>query len=639
MKIAKKANRYTPADEEDSSINVSTPLHTIASGIRSLGDNIPLISSFSQPTSWFIDSLSKGFKSFGLSNAVDTSTRHSIVPRVTSHQNNIDVNDTVDSFGYYAANKVAHLPGFAGTDVDEMSIQHICSIPAYQGTFALSTSSVPNSLLRWYNCAIDPVEKNIVTPGPINRPCYFPAPFQFVANRFKYWRGSIKYKFYAIKCGFHNGRIMFVFSPNATMSPQSTPSQYGTRYIWDLSQTDTYEITTPYVNSMSWLSVIEAGSPSPSASFGTLAAYCFTPLESAGDAPTSVSILAEISGGPDMRFAVQSNASMQAILIESTDSIDVYVNYRKFKNLPIRGSSNTIQDVHPGSQKMDKKKQQKVQRLIFNARSSDRQKSIVANRDIKQQRIFAEAPVELSMGGYDDSTSGSINQLELDTAGENSLYTTGEEIKSLRQILKRSSILYQGDHTGTGVTSTFSSSTHIPYFPSLSSTSLNVPATRRFLQEDYTFYSSLFWLQRGGVIYRAIPLTSTAARLRAVLDVTPTLSPPIVSNAGYTPTGQSVNQVVSNQSIQGAIDVHVPFYSPTHSNAISHFIWSTTTTVKGNYYGFGNGLIYINSINGTTNVNNFDVYKQVADDFSFGGFIGTVPLLINWLPSTSVPLN
>jgi len=97
--------------------------------------------------------------------------------------------------------------------------------------------------------------------------------------------------------------------------------------------------------------------------------------------------------------------------------------------------------------------------------------------------------------------------------------------------------------------------------------------------------------------------------------------------------------VVSNQSIQGAIDVHVPFYSPTHSNAISHFIWSTTTTVKGNYYGFGNGLIYINSINGTTNVNNFDVYKQVADDFSFGGFIGTVPLLINWLPSTSVPLN
>lgn len=636
MKVAKKANKYTPADQEDSSVNVSKPIATIASGIRSLGDNVPLISSFSQPTAWFLDSLSRGFKSFGLSNAVDTSIRHSFVPRITSHQNNVDVNDTVDSFGYNASNKVAHLPGFAGTDVDEMSIQHICSIPSYYATFELSTLNAPDTYLWNTYCAIKPRIADIITPGPTARPCYFPAPFHFIASRFKFWRGSIKFKFYAIKCGFHNGRVLFTFNPSI-VAASPVNSQYSSRYIWDISQTDTYEITCPFVSTMPWLNT-EFTTADTSNTFGNIWATVFTPLEAAGDAPTTVKILVEISAGPDMSFAVQSPTSLQAILIESTDSSEYFINYRKFKNLPTRDSSK-IQDVHPGSQKMNKTNKNKVQFLKFNAQTKSRQKTIVANRDFKRQSIMTESPVELSMGGYDDSTAGSINQLDLDTAGENSLYTTGEEIKSLRQVLKRSNIVYLGDHTGTGVTSTFVSSTHVPYFPSLSLANLKVPSSRRYFQEDYTYYSALFWLQRGGVIYRAIPLASTAARLRAVYQLDQLISPPIVTNTGFTPLGQSVTQVVSNQSIQGAIDVHVPFYSPTHSKPINHLPWSNSGSFDATWFGFAQGMIHINSINATTNVNNFDVYKQVADDFSFGGFIGTVPLLITWLPSTNVPIN
>lgn len=232
--VTKKANRYTSGDKEDTGGIISTPVSTISKGIRQLGDNIPLISSFSQPTAWFLDSLSRGFASFGLSNTVDTSVRHSVVPRVFSHPYNTDINDTVDSFGYIAGNKISHLSGFAGTDADEMSIQHIASIPSFLRAFTWTTSQAPEfELFAMINGKTDwSVTRTVVTTaGPRVYDNY--APFAYIANRFLFWRGSIKYKFYCVKTNFHTGRIIFSFSP--AYSPAAnvySTSVYNTRYIW-----------------------------------------------------------------------------------------------------------------------------------------------------------------------------------------------------------------------------------------------------------------------------------------------------------------------------------------------------------------------------------------------------------------------
>lgn len=52
------------------------------------------------------------------------------------YSQNCDVLDMSQNFGLSASNEVTTLPGFAGTDVDEMNLNYIAQIPAYYQSFS-----------------------------------------------------------------------------------------------------------------------------------------------------------------------------------------------------------------------------------------------------------------------------------------------------------------------------------------------------------------------------------------------------------------------------------------------------------------------------------------------------------------------
>jgi hypothetical protein len=633
MRVRKKANRFTPSDAEDTGGIISTPIATISSGVRQLGDNIPLISSFSQPAAWFLDSLSKGFASFGLSNPVDTSVRHSVVARTFSHPNNIDVNDTVDSFGYLAGNKVSHLSGFAGTDVDEMSLQHINSIPAFlKATFWTTADAVGAQIMSitigkvgWSSAC------NVNTSAGTRIAKAYP-PFAYVANRFAYFRGSTKYKFYAVKTNFHNGRLLFVFSPNYLDTNNTfAKAHYNTRYIWDISQTPTFEITVPFIHPQSWASY------DTNSNAGSLKMFIFNALDAAPGASTQIEILCEVSAGPDFEVAhANDNIDQQVVLMQSpgVDIDSPFINYSKYKE--IKQSQQVSNPLNQGDKIYGSKKKQPLIKTIHYKNANKKKSLRISNvRDLKYS-IVAQSP-DSAMGGPSDQKDDSINQAQIDSAGFNALFTTGESLKSLRQILKRSNMKYLGLSTNTG-TYVYTVDTHTCFYNRLPTGAAENLTISRDICDDYDYFMGCFGMYRGSMIYRINPHTSAQLRLRTILEpVLTQANPPTISTTAVVWSPRQVNQVSSNSFIQGGLDVHVPFYSPTHSSIMWHGI--PATQVTGNVFDYGHKTIAFCALSPTGNVCSFDVYRQVGDDFSCGGFISTMPVLDSPLPAGALTIT
>lgn len=65
-----------------------------------------------------------------------------------------------------------------------------------------------------------------------------------VTQPFSYWRGSLKYKFSAIRTPFHKGKLLVKWSPGAMADDMSLNTGYSV--IWDLDSTPEIEVVVPY---------------------------------------------------------------------------------------------------------------------------------------------------------------------------------------------------------------------------------------------------------------------------------------------------------------------------------------------------------------------------------------------------------
>jgi len=596
--------KYLQSDKEDSGGIISAPVKTIAGGIRRLGDNIPLISSYTGPTSWFLDSLSKGLATFGLSNPNDTSTRFSRVSRVMSHSNNIDVADTLDSHGMLAANKVAHLDGFAGTNVDEMALQYFCSIPSYVDDINIATTNIEGTRIWLFR--VRPYNPVVASyPGSAgNVEVNWHSPMGYAASTFEYWRGSIVYKFFAAKTTFHNARILFVYQPNPNVFPSYADAHFGTRYIWDLSQTSEFEITIPYVNVVPWSLV--------SREIGWVAAFVLNELEAPANVSSTVDIIVEEHGGPDFELAVPTEALSVPILVNS--GLDAPKNHRKYKNLYISSKDSSDKNSKPTK---------KGDLLTLNKKKKKTQNKISMLRRDKYN-IICQAPLEPSMGGIIESDGGAyINQTECDTAGVDALYTIGEVIRSIRQLLKRTQAVTLDQSLVAAAKTYVGSPCALVY--SLVNATANKSRPQNYLHDYYSYFGGCFGLYRGSMVMRYVTYGNATVRAKSMLYPVSNVWKPHVSAALTAVKVGMTNWIYSSPLVQGALDVHVPFYSPSHSLVNYHFGWATSETADA-HNGFIHNNIEVAFTGSGTGTLACDILRQVGDDFSFGGFIGVLPL-------------
>jgi hypothetical protein len=92
---------------------------------------------------------------------------------------------------------------------DEMSIPHLCNIEALVKRFTWRTSDAPDHELT--RIPVTPfIRATFPSDGKVDTP-----PCAYVASFFKYWRGTMQYRFIVNASAFHRGKLRFRYEPYA----------------------------------------------------------------------------------------------------------------------------------------------------------------------------------------------------------------------------------------------------------------------------------------------------------------------------------------------------------------------------------------------------------------------------------------
>nr|UYL95315.1 MAG: polyprotein [Suizhou Dicis tick virus 1] len=141
------------------------------------------------------------------------------------------------------------------TSGDEMDLLVIAKTPMLMGTINWTDAQTPGTVLKFI-----PVQPTVVTITSEQGNDYVhPTYLAYVSDVFKFWRGSIRYRFEIPATQHHTGRLMVTWIPNDYVNynngnPQSTVlpaptiqqlSQYPCE-VFDLALNKEFEFTVPY---------------------------------------------------------------------------------------------------------------------------------------------------------------------------------------------------------------------------------------------------------------------------------------------------------------------------------------------------------------------------------------------------------
>lgn len=239
------------------------PVSSVATTIQKAADiltTIPLLGPFARATSFAAGAVADIASIFGFSRPIRVND-----PIFTQqgYSGLMSVGIGRDSSRKFNLDPLAEVP-VGGTDLglvehDEMSIRHITSIPGIVGYFTWATSQVYSTSL--FVIPVTPVNCLYFTaPGT----AYMPSPTGHISSLYKYWRGSLVYRFEFISSPMLRGRVQIRYVPQG-VNPNTSPgfSDPVTRKcIVDLSESTTIDILVGWANPTPVLS--------SSKSFGTI---------------------------------------------------------------------------------------------------------------------------------------------------------------------------------------------------------------------------------------------------------------------------------------------------------------------------------------------------------------------------------
>jgi hypothetical protein len=237
-----------PGEAESTAGPVSSVLKSVAN-VATAAKDIPIISAVAGPVSWVANLASKVASAFGYSNPLITSTVTRVNRSLFPYAINCAAEDTALPMGVFADNQVELLPGFAGTDVDEMSFAYIAGVPAFLKRFAWAdTDQADDELFSKLLYMKDFQVARTVATASSTITVYDPIPCNYIANFYRYWRTSFVFTIKFVKTEFHTGRVVFYYCPGSFDTPDATNRHYLYREILDLSISNEFKVVVPWVS-------------------------------------------------------------------------------------------------------------------------------------------------------------------------------------------------------------------------------------------------------------------------------------------------------------------------------------------------------------------------------------------------------
>lgn len=546
---------------------------------------------------------------------------------------NADGADTSHKLGLSAANALATLPGWAGTDEDEMRLDYICSRPNYYNKFTWTTESTADtSLYIQANSPLWTQSLDALAAGNYAQTVSLPLIAK-VASQFGTWRGTMVYTFHVVKTQFHSGRLRVSFRPfsypaGAAASDVQFVNQPGYAYTdeIDLSSGTTFTFEVPFVSVRPWMhcyydaKTAYPGGDIRNSATGIVQLSVINPLVAASTVNSSVDILVFVSM-KDAQFASPVNSSYLPFGIPNVAQIG------RARIVPTKQSSDQMSErselsMLPYAVCMGENVtsvRQLLKRYSYLGRVSPSVLAATATQMGSSGRgfvIFPWAPVTPQNGAIS-------NTLGVQTPKFISTYKTvsGAATTTIAQYVDTYSQFYplyaffRGSMRfkvvvavkGPNYDASLPINVYIHLTNPASAGNMN-PIMSSVVADGAGASSSL-----------------GSGPLQCLFDT------PIATGAGLTKVGFAYQPELGAYKcavipgFEGAIEFEVPFHCTGHMVPTNYGIFDQTSA-RSIFFPFP----IVSIVGSTTSVGvpilskcEFDVYRAVGDDFSFGGLIGS----------------
>lgn len=297
----------------------------VEKGLRVLTDvavacsTVPLLSSIATPASWLLDAMHGTAAWFGWSKPIAAKGIERYVENPYAYMTNVDMTDCSQPMSLKADNHVGVLPGFAGSDLDEMTIDYIKAIPAWTRTFFYNTTDAVGAELWSTDVFPGAFSNTIADSAPNNLVCR--GPMSWLSDYFAYYSGSVNIHIKVVKTEFHSGRLLFVFAPSESLSSATLPAYAAThqgyyhRELFDIRKGNEITINIPFISLMNWRPTTGTG-----ASYGKFYVLVQDKLTAPATVSSVISFNVEVSAGKDMQFSVPKGVGYVPVVPASYQS-------------------------------------------------------------------------------------------------------------------------------------------------------------------------------------------------------------------------------------------------------------------------------------------------------------------------------
>lgn len=525
--------------------------------------DVPVVGNVVKGIKSGVDALHNVASFYGWSKPLNPSETSSFKINPTRFMCNTDGSDMAVNLGLTAQNELEQCPELYRTDVDEMSITYIAKTPNYIDRWNWSKGQAPGTIL-W---------RQIVTPlafwqtsggTTLNLP-----HLGFVASNFVLWRGGINLRFKFVKTKFHSGRIRIVYVPGCLTTPPPANFDIDANYstVVDLRSDTDVDFNIPYVAVVPWLrnsATFWDGTFGEIHATGSIFIYVLNELVNTSTVSDSIDVITEVYGADDIEFALP--------------------------HYPKIGVQPAPELLPPVLARI---------RSVAQVGTDEGDKPLEVVRMTKSSS-FAE-----------------VDNQPNSTSFTNSSLCIGEKITSLRQLIKRFTVL----RSPTGPND---------YWSILA----GATGERLELQPNYfqsggisvsdwiTWFSSIFAFYRGSVRFKIIPtgLLEEYPSLNVILDPAALYVNQAVVAVEPDVTVGGRGAEVLLPILEGAWELQCPFYSSypvglTTANA-------TSSDVLGAHNGFNVTYARFPDSAGSVTRYNVMVYRAAGDDYTFGFLMG-----------------
>jgi hypothetical protein len=312
---------------------VSGPATAIARAATALSV-IPEIAPFAMATASAANGVAGAAKAFGFSRPAHTVDNMPVRPTTVSSLANTTVPDSTNKLTLDDKQELTVDPRISGLGGhDAMSINSIASRESYLTKFTWAMNTPETSLL--WNTRVTPVLWDVTDTNLYHFPAVAAATLPF-----KYWTGTLNFRFQVVCSAFHKGRLRVVYDPNY----QNDDGFYNTNYaeIVDIADKNDFTISISNSQSRTLLEYRKPGLTAVSELYSTTRYL----VSDAGNGTLSVEVLNELTTPND---TVNNDVEIN-VFVSAGDDFEVFVPDSWFQNFNFGGTASEELEVQSGTE-------------------------------------------------------------------------------------------------------------------------------------------------------------------------------------------------------------------------------------------------------------------------------------------------